>query len=165
VTTVFGDADLVARAEQLGNRLQAVAGKLITAESCTGGFISQVITSLAGSSAWFECGYVTYSNAAKCRDLAVPRAVLAAHGAVSIQTAATMAIGALRRGGGLIALSVTGVAGPDGGSEDKPVGTVCFGWAHDDGRVVTERHLFPGDREGIRRATVAHALDGARSIL
>lgn len=165
MTAAPSDTALVARAEQLSARLRDVGGRLVTAESCTGGYIAQIVTSLAGSSAWFECGYVTYSNAAKQRDLGVPDAVLATHGAVSIQTAATMATGALRRAGGFIALSVTGIAGPEGGSESKPVGTVCFGWAHEDGRVTTGREVFTGDREAIRRHTVAHALDGALRLL
>jgi nicotinamide-nucleotide amidase len=165
MTVAPSDTALADLAVSLSDRLLASSARLVTAESCTGGYIAQIATSIAGSSTWFECGYVTYSNAAKQRDLAVPSAVLAQFGAVSIETAATMATGAMRRARVTLALSVTGIAGPDGGSPDKPVGTVCFGWAHEDGRVTTDRRVFPGDRDAVRRKTVAHALTGALQFI
>ena len=139
---------------------------LVTAESCTGGWVAQAVTSVAGSSAWFERGYVTYSNAAKCEVLGVRESTLARHGAVSEQVAREMARGALkvsrgarRRGRGSIALSVTGVAGPGGGSPGKPVGMVCFGWAHGS-RIRSETRHFRGGRASVRRQSVMHALKG-----
>ena len=139
---------------------------LVTAESCTGGWVAQAVTSVAGSSAWFERGYVTYSNAAKREVLGVRESTLARHGAVSEQVAREMARGALkvsrgarRRGRGSIALSVTGVAGPGGGSPGKPVGMVCFGWAHGS-RIRSETRHFRGGRASVRRQSVMHALKG-----
>lgn len=139
---------------------------LVTAESCTGGWVAQAVTSVAGSSDWFERGYVTYSNAAKREALGVRKATLARHGAVSEQTARAMARGALkvsrgalRHGRGTIALSVTGVAGPGGGSPGKPVGMVCFAWAQ--GRMIaSETKHFMGSRNSVRRQSVIHALRG-----
>lgn len=147
-------------AAQLGERLKAGGGTLVTAESCTGGWISKVITDIAGSSAWFDRGFVTYSNNAKREQLSVPGDLLERYGAVSAEVAAAMASGALEAGTATLALSVTGVAGPDGGTAEKPVGFVWFGWA-DAGGVVTESKQFPGDREAVRRASVAYALEGA----
>ena len=132
---------------------------LVTAESCTGGWVAQAVTSVAGSSDWFERGYVTYSNAAKCEELGVRRTTLVRHGAVSEQAAREMARGALKHGCGTIALSVTGVAGPSGGSPDKPVGTVCFGWAQGR-RIRSETKRFRGGRASVRRQAVIHALQG-----
>ncbi|MGY6554465.1 MAG: CinA family protein [Wenzhouxiangella sp.] len=138
-----------------------VQGRLLaTAESCTGGWIAKLCTDLAGSSAWFERGVVSYSNAAKQELLGVPRARIARFGAVSEEVAADMASGALANSRADYAISVTGIAGPDGGSPDKPVGTVCFGWALPGDIVETERHRFNGDRDAVRRATVATALSG-----
>jgi len=139
---------------------------LVSAESCTGGWVAQALTSIAGSSNWFERGYVTYSNAAKREDLGVPKSTLLRHGAVSEQTARAMALGALRRGGGdprrrrsLIALAITGIAGPGGGAPGKPVGTVCFAWARGR-RIRSETRRFRGGRAAVRRRSVAHALRG-----
>jgi nicotinamide-nucleotide amidase len=132
---------------------------LATAESCTGGGVAQAITDIAGSSAWFECGFVTYSNAAKSAMLEVPADLIAAHGAVSEEVAAAMASGALARSQAQVALSTTGIAGPGGAVPGKPVGTVCFGWATAHG-VHTERHVFSGDRQAVRAQAVAHALQG-----
>jgi len=121
--------------------------------------VAQAVTSIAGSSDWFERGYVTYSNAAKRELLGVPRATIARHGAVSEQTARAMAQGALRRSRGTIAVSITGIAGPGGGSPGKPVGTVCFAWAR--GRKIrSETRRFKGGRASVRRQSVARALKG-----
>ena len=137
---------------------------LVTAESCTGGGVAQAVTSIAGSSEWFERGYVTYSNAAKRDDLGVSEALLRRHGAVSEQAARAMALGALRRSRGTLAVAVTGIAGPGGGSPAKPVGTVCFAWANK-GRVRTETRRFRGGRRSVREKSVRHALAGALRAL
>lgn len=147
-------------AKKLGERLKAGKSMLVTAESCTGGWVSQAVTAVPGSSDWFERGFVTYSNAAKQELLGVRAETLARHGAVSEQTAREMALGALARGKGTHALAVTGVAGPTGGSPEKPVGTVCFAWA-DAAGCRSETVHFPGDREAVRRQSVIHALQGA----
>jgi len=140
--------------------LKAQGRKLATAESCTGGWIAKLCTDLAGSSAWFERGLVSYSNESKQDLLGVGASDLYRFGAVSEEVAAAMASGALRFSRADYALSVTGIAGPDGGTPDKPVGTVCFGWALPEGIVETERRHFDGDRDAVRRATVATALAG-----
>lgn len=149
-----------------GRALKSKGHTLVTAESCTGGWVAQAVTSVAGSSDWFERGYITYSNAAKCEALGVRKATLARHGAVSEQTAREMARGALKRsrkalghGRGGIALSVTGIAGPGGGSPGKPVGMVCFGWAQGR-RIRSETKRFRGGRNSVRRQSVIHALRG-----
>ena len=147
-------------AAQVGELLRTNGQRLATAESCTGGWIAQCLTAIAGSSDWFERGFVTYSNEAKREMLGVEADTLVAHGAVSEATAAAMAAGALRHSHADWALAVTGIAGPGGGSPDKPVGTVCFGWACSDGRVETQTVHFAGDRELVRAQTVAHALEG-----
>lgn len=134
-----------------------------TAESCTGGWIAKCLTDVAGSSAVFSQGVVTYSNDAKTRMLGVSDDALAAHGAVSEAVVREMAEGALRSDGADYAVAVTGIAGPGGGSEDKPVGTVWFGWAgREDNKASTSvaMHQFDGDRESVRRQTVKHALEG-----
>jgi nicotinamide-nucleotide amidase len=130
---------------------------LATAESCTGGLIAAECTALAGSSAWFERGFVSYSNAAKTDLLGVDTALIDQHGAVSEPVGRAMAQGALRHSRAQVAVAVTGVAGPSGGSADKPVGTVWFGWATPVG-MHTAVHHFAGDRSAVRAATVAHAL-------
>ena len=132
---------------------------LATAESCTGGMIAAACTDLAGASDWFERGFVTYSNAAKTEMLGVPAALIEVHGAVSEPVARAMATGAVARSHAQVAVAVTGVAGPTGGSADKPVGTVWFGWSTD-GVVTTEMRRFAGDRAAVRQATLAHALRG-----
>lgn len=131
---------------------------LATAESCTGGMIAAACTDLAGSSNWFERGFVTYSNAAKTELLGVDAALITQHGAVSEPVARAMALGAIARSKAQVSVAVTGVAGPGGGSADKPVGTVWFGWSVG-GVVTSERMLFAGDRAAVRAATVRHALD------
>jgi len=146
-------------AQKLGARLKGAGAKLVTAESCTGGWAAQVVTSVAGSSAWFECGFVTYSNQAKRELLGVRDDTLQEYGAVSEETAREMAQGALSRGRATVALAVTGVAGPGGGSAAKPVGTVCFAWASARS-VRSETQQFSGDRESVRRQSVIRALEG-----
>ena len=151
-------------ANTLGARLKRANEMLATAESCTGGWAAQVVTSVAGSSAWFERGFVTYSNEAKQELLGVRAETLRAHGAVSEETAREMARGALERSQGTIAVSITGVAGPAGGTAEKPVGTVCFAWARG-GEVRSETRRFAGDRESIRRQSVILALEGVMRAL
>jgi nicotinamide-nucleotide amidase len=156
------DVQLYELASRVGQRLLASKRRMATAESCTGGWVAKVMTDVAGSSQWFECGFVTYSNAAKIRDLGVSRATLDAHGAVSEATVLEMARGALRVSGADIAISVSGVAGPDGGVPGKPVGTVWFATAcrrGDDVIVDARRQLFERDREAIRRRSVEYALE------
>ena len=142
---------------QLADLLLKKRWYLATAESCTGGMIAAACTDLAGSSAWFERSFVTYSNAAKTELLGVAADLIAQHGAVSEAVARAMAQGALAKSRAQVAVSVTGVAGPTGGSASKPVGTVWFGFATPAG-VVTETRLFAGDRAAVRQATVLHAL-------
>lgn len=142
---------------QVGKALQEKGLLLATAESCTGGGVAQAVTDVDGSSAWFERGFVTYSNAAKSSMLGVPAPLIAAHGAVSEEVAAAMAQGSLAHSDAQVAVSTTGIAGPTGGVPGKPVGTVCFGWAMD-GRVHTQRLVFAGDRQGVREQAVLHAL-------
>jgi nicotinamide-nucleotide amidase len=154
------DADLQALSERVGAVLSERSLTLATAESCTGGWVAQVITHTAGSSAWFERGFVTYANEAKVEMLGVAPETLAIHGAVSEQTAAEMAVGALSRSRALISLAITGIAGPAGGSPGKPVGTVCFGWCSRGDEAQTERRQFLGNREEIRRQAVVYVLTG-----
>lgn len=142
-----------------GTRLKGAGEMLVAAESCTGGWVAQAATAIAGSSEWFERGFVTYSNAAKQEMLGVSEATIAAHGAVSEETAKEMAAGALKHSHGTISVAVTGVAGPSGGSPAKPVGTVCFAWARG-GEVRAETRRFDGDRESVRRQSVIRALQG-----
>jgi nicotinamide-nucleotide amidase len=149
--------DTPALARLLAELLQQRGWMLATAESCTGGLIAGACTELSGSSLWFERGFVTYSNAAKTELLGVDAALIAAHGAVSEPVARAMAEGALARSQAQAAVSVTGVAGPTGGTAEKPIGTVWFGWSVA-GRVHTERRRFDGDRAAVRTATVRHAL-------
>jgi nicotinamide-nucleotide amidase len=155
------DADLVRLARRAGERLLAARLKVALAESCTGGWVAKALTDVAGSSQWFERGYVTYSNESKQQVLGVRATTLAAHGAVSGPTVDEMAAGALRASGADIAVAISGVAGPDGGTPEKPVGLVWFGVARrasGAGEHAAERR-FAGDREAVRRAAVAHALE------
>lgn len=151
-------------AAQVGRALQQRGWRLATCESITGGGIAEAITDIAGSSEWFECGFVTYSNASKTRFLDVPEALLHAHGAVSEEVARAMVLGALKHTDAQISVSTTGIAGPGGAVPGKPVGTVCFGWAHG-GIVHTERVLFSGDRASVRAQTAAHALQGLLAFM
>ncbi|WP_246796699.1 CinA family protein [Burkholderia perseverans] len=147
-----------------GNKLRDQHLALATAESCTGGMIATAITDISGSSAWFERGFVTYSNQAKTEMIGVPHELIEKHGAVSEPVARAMVEGALRNSRAQVALSVTGIAGPGGGSEHKPVGTVSFGWSN---RLHTEVEtlVFKGDREQIRVQAAAHALRGLLKLL
>lgn len=152
-------------AEQIGSALLAQNWQLATAESCTGGLISAAITEIAGSSAWFDRGFVTYSNEAKVELLGVSLLTLHAHGAVSEQTVREMLAGALARSVAHVAVAISGIAGPAGGTEDKPVGTVCFGWQRRGypARCVT-LHL-DGDRGAVRAAGTRVALEGLLNLL
>jgi nicotinamide-nucleotide amidase len=146
-------------AAQVGKALQDKGLLLATAESCTGGGISQAVTEIAGSTGWFDCGFVCYSNASKTEMLDVSAALIAQFGSVSEEVAASMAQGALASSNAHVAVSTTGIAGPTGAVPGKPVGTVCFGWANGDA-VHTERLVFTGDRHSVREQTVVHALQG-----
>ena len=139
--------------------------KLVTAESCTGGWLGQAVTAVAGSSAWYERGFITYSNLSKCEMLGVQQATLDQLGAVSAQTAQEMVMGALNRSHAQIGVSITGIAGPDGGTVLKPVGMICFAWAVKDGPVRQETQFFKGDRDTIRQLSVATALQGILRLL
>jgi nicotinamide-nucleotide amidase len=154
------DADLAQLAVKVGAHLLGLQRKLVTAESCTGGWIGKVLTDVSGSSAWYLGGVVAYDNALKQSLLGVSAATLRSYGAVSEQTAREMALGALQALGGHVAASVTGIAGPDGGQPDKPVGTVWFGWAWRDAAVKSRAALatLAGDRESVRRQAVERAL-------
>ncbi|HEX7644539.1 MAG TPA: CinA family protein [Burkholderiaceae bacterium] len=148
----------------VGQALKERGLLLATAESCTGGGVAQAITDIAGSSEWFDCGFITYSNASKTEMLEVPAALLAQHGAVSEEIAEAMAIGALANSNAHVSLSTTGIAGPGGAVPGKPVGTVCFGWAKGD-HTHTERHVFAGDRQAVRQQTVVLALKGLLRLI
>ncbi|MGE0874729.1 MAG: CinA family protein [Burkholderiales bacterium] len=156
---MMADAELMALATRVGAQLKRSGALLVAAESCTGGWIGQAVTAVAGSSDWFERGFVTYSNAAKQEMLGVRAETIARHGAVSEQTAHEMAAGALAHSHGTIAVAVTGVAGPGGGSDAKPVGMVCFAWARG-AEVRAETRRFDGDRDSVRRQSVIRALEG-----
>jgi nicotinamide-nucleotide amidase len=152
------DADVAALAVQAGRALLSAGLRVVTAESCTGGGVAAALTDVAGSSQWFERGYVTYSNAAKAQDLGVDAALIERHGAVSAAVVEQMAAGALRASGADVAVAVSGIAGPDGGTADKPVGLVFFGVLRRNGAAKVLREQFPGDRAAVRRASVAAAL-------
>ncbi|MEY3201785.1 MAG: hypothetical protein RIR70_1335 [Pseudomonadota bacterium] len=156
---------LEALSQQVGAALQSRGYLLATAESCTGGWVAEVVTATAGSSAWFDRGFVTYSNQAKQDMLGVSADTLVRHGAVSEAVARDMATGALRLSHAQAALAITGIAGPTGGTPDKPVGTVCLAWALADGKVESCICHFSGNRETIRRQAVVEALQGLIRIL
>ncbi|MCW5625930.1 MAG: nicotinamide-nucleotide amidohydrolase family protein [Burkholderiales bacterium] len=158
------DAELFALSGQVGRALAERGAKLVTAESCTGGWIGEVVTMVPGSSAWFDRGFITYSNAAKRAVLNVTPQTLLAHGAVSEATVGEMVEGAMRASGAEFAVAVSGVAGPGGGSAEKPVGMVCFGWGAPDGVRVVRTHRFSGDREAVRRQAVIVALEGVITL-
>ncbi|HYD80735.1 MAG TPA: CinA family protein [Paucimonas sp.] len=161
--------DIIDLAIRAGRALQARGLLLATAESCSGGGIAQAITEIAGSSEWFDCGIVAYSNASKTELLDVPAALIAQCGAVSEEVAGAMAEGMIACSNAHVALSTTGIAGPGGAVPGKPVGTVCFGWSieHDlhIERTHTERLVFAGDRRAVREQTVVHALKGLLRFL
>lgn len=153
--------DLATRA---GTTLKAKGLLLATAESCTGGGIAHAVTEIAGSSEWFDCGFVTYSNTSKIRLLNVSAAVIAQFGAVSEEIADAMAKGALANSKAQVAISTTGIAGPGGAMPGKPVGTVCFGWSYG-GKTWTERLIFDGNRQSVREQTIIHSLQGMLRLL
>lgn len=157
-------SDIPALCAELADRLLERGWMLATAESCTGGLIAAACTELSGSSRWFERGFVTYSNEAKTESLGIDPALLQAHGAVSEVVARAMAFGALRHSHAQASVAVTGIAGPTGGSAEKPVGTVWFGFSVD-GRLHSEMVRFDGDRQAVRQATVAHALERLLALL
>ena len=156
----FNPKELEVLAAEVGTLLLSNSQRLATAESCTGGWVAQCLTSIAGSSDWFERGFVTYSNEAKQEMLGVERDTLMTHGAVSEAVAAAMAVGTLRHSHADWALAITGIAGPGGGSPEKPVGMVCFGWAGPEEFIEVETCHFSGTREEIRARSVAHACTG-----
>ena len=158
--TAPSDTDLQRLAERTGARLRAAHLTLVTAESCTGGWIAKTVTDIAGSSAWFDCGLAAYSYEAKQALLGVRPQTLEAHGAVSRETVIEMVSGALVASGAGIAVAVTGIAGPGGGSPGKPVGTVWIGWKRRGGYARATMFQFVGDRDAVRRETVAAALLG-----
>ncbi len=157
--------DLQQQVEQLGEVLVRQGLKLATAESCTGGWVAQELTAVAGSSAWFERGFVTYSNEAKQEMLAVSADTLTQFGAVSEEVVREMASGALQYSRAQLSVAISGVAGPGGGSAEKPVGTVCFGWARQAGEVLSRIECFEGDREAVRRQAVVMAIQGLRDLI
>ncbi len=159
------DADLLALAEQAAAEVMQRKLMLVTAESCTGGWIAKTLTDLPGSSAWFDAGVVTYSYEAKEALLGVNPRTLEQFGAVSEEAALEMVSGALARFGAGVAVAVTGIAGPSGGTVEKPVGTVWIGWKRRGGYGHAKLFHFPGDREAVRRQTVAAALSGVRKTL
>lgn len=161
----FLEREIGTLAVEVGRLLQKTGVRLVTAESCTGGWVAQAITSVPGSSAWFDRGFVTYSNEAKIEVLGVSAAVLAQHGAVSEQTVREMSQGAVRHSRAHVSVAISGIAGPDGGTPDRPVGTVWFAWGQKRGYAETERHQLTGDRAAIRARSVVIALDGLRQRL
>ena len=169
---VSGDENLVLNSlinttliEELAKILLKNQWRLTTAESCTGGLVAASLTALAGSSEWFERGYVTYSNDSKSEDIGVDAHLIQDHGAVSIQVAKAMAVGAKQSSNSSIALSITGIAGPTGGTKEKPVGTVCFAWILDNDQVFSETKLFTGNRSEIRDAASEFALSQLTRLL
>lgn len=158
--TLPTDADLRTQAEDLGARLRAARVMMVTAESCTGGWIAKTVTDIAGSSEWFDCGMVAYSYEAKQALLGVRPETLELHGAVSRETVIEMVSGALVHSGASVAVAVTGIAGPGGGSPDKPVGSVWVAWKRRGGYAHAQLFRFDGDRDAVRRQTVAAALHG-----
>ncbi len=152
-------------AAQVGGALKAHGLMLVTAESCTGGGVAQAITGIAGSSAWFDRGFITYSNLSKQQMLGVAEATLVAHGAVSEATARAMVAGALQHSAAQVALAVSGIAGPGGGTPDKPVGTVWFAWGIKQGATFARLHQLSGDRAAVRAQAVRIALQGVLELL
>ncbi len=145
--------------QQAGTLLAQKNMKLVTVESCTGGSLAKLVTDVPGSSTWFECGFTTYSNESKTNLVKVPADLIAQQGAVSQKVALAMAKGALEVTAGDVAISTTGIAGPDGGTPEKPVGTVCFGFATKDGIFSTDKQRFSGDRESVRNQSIQHCLE------
>lgn len=154
------DDELYRLAESVGNALKQHSMMLATAESCTGGWVGEAVTAVPGSSGWFDRGFVTYTNEAKQEMLGVATATLDQHGAVSEQTVREMVSGALNNSRAQVALAISGIAGPGGGTPEKPVGTVWFAWSFKNGAVASERQQFAGDRYEVRRQAVKVALQG-----
>jgi nicotinamide-nucleotide amidase len=163
--TIPSDAELRALAEILGQRFRSARHTLVTAESCTGGWIAKTVTDIAGSSDWFDCGMVAYSYEAKQAMLGVRPETLEHHGAVSRETVVEMVSGALIHAGASVAVAVTGIAGPGGGAPDKPVGTVWIGWKRRGGYAHAQLFHFDGDRDAVRRQTVAAAFRGLETLV
>jgi len=161
----MSDQELRAQAERVAEALLARGWQLATAESCTGGWVAKVCTDIAGSSRWFDCGFVTYTNESKQELLGVTAETLHHHGAVSEQTVREMALGALERSRAQVSLAISGIAGPGGATPFKPVGTVYLAWAVREGAVTTEHALFNGEREAVRRQAVLRALSGVLDVL
>ena len=159
------DTQCEALLRQAAEQLTQQRKMLTTAESCTGGGVAYAITALPGSSEWFERGFVTYSNLAKREQLGVPHELLIQCGAVSEQVAAAMALGALQHSRADYSVAVTGIAGPDGGTGEKPVGTVCFGWARRNAAARTTRIVFDGDRQQVRELAILAALQGVVDLV
>jgi len=159
------DKALVELAEQLGEALKAQGLMLATAESCTGGWVAQAVTAVAGSSHWFERGFVTYTYISKREMLGVSQDTLGAHGAVSEPVVREMVAGALANSHAQVAVAVSGTAGPGGGTPDKPVGTVCFAWGVKNGEPKSATRHFRGNREAVRREAVKNALEGVLALL
>lgn len=157
---IISDADLAQVVDDVSQTLLALNWSMTCAESCTGGWLAKSCTDLSGSSAWFERGFVTYSNASKQECLSVSKHTLEQYGAVSQQTAEAMALGAIQHSHADISVAITGIAGPDGGTKDKPVGTVWFAWSQKNGLCESQCQHFQGDRENIRRQAVVFALKG-----
>ena len=151
--------------KQLAELLQQKKWQLVTAESCTGGGVAEMLTRVPGSSAWFERGFVTYSNTAKQEMLGVANVIIEQQGAVSEQTVIAMAQGALQHSHAQVSLAVTGIAGPDGGTPDKPVGTVWFAWADMTQYCISKRCFFKGDRQHIRAQAIAFALSQLEAFI
>jgi len=162
---VTTDSDLKKIAEVLSKRALAIGGSIATAESCTGGWVAKILTDIPGSSAWFDRGFVTYTNESKQEMLGVTAATLDTQGAVSKQTVHEMALGALSKSRASIAVAISGIAGPGGAMPDKPVGMVCFAWAQREGNLRLSCEQFSGDRDQIRRQAVACALNGMSDLL
>lgn len=159
------DDELVLQSRSLAERLQAEGLMMATAESCTGGWVAKLMTDIAGSSAWFDCAFVTYSNRSKQQMVGVQEETLSRYGAVSEAVVTEMVAGVLAHSQADLVVSVSGIAGPGGGSVEKPVGTVWFAWQRRDLMPVTACHHFEGDRDQVRRQAVAMALRGLRALL
>lgn len=161
----MSDPVLYKLAVEVGSALKSRQLMLATAESCTGGWIAEAVTMVPGSSEWFERGFVTYTYISKREMLGVREATLGKHGAVAEEVVREMVEGALARSHAQVAVAVSGVAGPAGGTPDKPVGYVCFAWGMKEGRPRSETRRFAGDREAVRRLAVEHALKGVLALL
>ncbi len=159
------DTDLITLADHFGHALKQAGRSVATAESCTGGWLGAVLTSIPGSSQWYDRGFVSYSNVAKREMLGVKTETLTRHGAVSEPTARAMAEGALAHSQADLTVAITGIAGPAGGTLEKPVGTVCLAWAARKQQTLSRTERFTGDRETVRRQAILAAIDGLRALL